>query len=251
MYQRTLVLIPTYNEASNIKDLITTLYQLYPQLNIIIIDDCSPDATAEIVSTLQKDFPTLHLLKRQGPRGLGNAYKKGFEWGVEQNHFDYFIQMDADFSHDPSEIRQMLEQLETNQAYDIVLGSRYSNGFRVENWELWRICLSYFASIYVRLITSIPVKDPTSGFKAYRSKVINSLPVANLKSQGYIFQLELIYQAWSRGFQIYEHPILFSERRSGKSKINLKIILEAIFAVIILRFSKKENDEKKSLDYKV
>jgi len=240
MAEKALVIIPTYNEKENITGIVDRVFQLEKPFNILVVDDNSPDGTAEIVKKIQKKYPEkLFLLNRPKKEGLGKAYIDGFKWAL-QHSYDYVFEMDADFSHPPEKLVDLLKTLEQNEA-DISIGSRYMKGrINVVNWDLKRILLSYFASLYVRLITGIPVKDTTAGFVGYKKDVLQSFDFDKIEFVGYAFQIEMKYKAWKKGFKIKEIPIIFTDRVQGKSKMHGGIISEAIWGVIKLRFSKKD-----------
>jgi len=231
-----LVIIPTYNEKENIAEIIRYVFSLTRDFDILIVDDNSPDGTAQIVLELQSEFPsTLHLLNRAEKQGLGKAYIAGFEWALA-NNYDYIFEMDADFSHPPDKLVNLLEVLENNEA-DISVGSRYINGrINVVDWDLYRILLSYFASIYVRIITQIPVRDTTAGFVGYKKKVLESFNFDEIEFVGYAFQIEMKFKAWKKGFTIKEVPIVFTDRIKGKSKMHGGIISEAIWGVLKMKW---------------
>lgn len=233
-FDKTLVIIPTYNEIDNIEKMIRTLFELYPALSILIIEDGSPDGTAQVVKRLQGEFKNLHMIERKGKLGLGTAYITGFKWALERA-YDYVFEMDCDFSHDPKQIPDLLSAAQTN---DLVIGSRYIDGIRIINWPFRRLLLSYGASIYTRAITGIPVFDTTGGFKCFKRSALQSLDFNRIISNGYSFQLELNYKIWVKGLKIKEVPIIFYERRDGQSKMGGGIIMEAIFAVFRLRIKK-------------
>lgn len=234
-YKETLVIIPTYNEIDNIERMITTLFDLYPEISLLIIEDGSPDGTADVVKKLQAKWPDqLHMIQRQGKLGLGTAYVTGFKWALER-HYQFVFEMDCDFSHDPGQIPDLLTAAQTN---DLVIGSRYIDGIRIINWPFRRLLLSYLASIYTRFVTGIPVFDTTGGFKCFNRKALMSLDLNHIISSGYIFQLELNYKVWTKGLNVKEVPIVFYERRDGQSKMGGGIIFEALFAVIRLRVKK-------------
>ncbi len=236
--QKALVIIPTYNEKDNIAGIIDRVFQLEKSFNILVVDDNSPDGTANIVENLQNKYSQkIFLLNRPKKEGLGKAYIAGFKWALQQD-YDYIFEMDADFSHPPEKLIDLLETLEQNEA-DVSVGSRYLKGrINVVNWDLKRILLSYFASIYVRLITGIPVKDTTAGFVGYKKEVLKSFDFDKIEFIGYAFQIEMKYKAWKKGFKIKEIPIIFTDRVRGKSKMHGGIISEAIWGVLKLRFSK-------------
>ena len=236
--QVALVIIPTYNEKENIIGIIDRIFQLERPFNILVVDDNSPDGTAKIVENLKEIYPQrLFLLNRTEKEGLGKAYIDGFKWAL-QSGYDYIFEMDADFSHPPEKLIDLLETLEQDEA-DISIGSRYMKGrINVVNWDLKRILLSYFASIYVRLITGMPIKDTTAGFVGYKKEVLQSFDFDKIEFVGYAFQIEMKYKAWKKGFKIKEVPIIFTDRVKGKSKMHGGIISEAIWGVLKLRFSK-------------
>ncbi|NTV98408.1 MAG: polyprenol monophosphomannose synthase [Chlorobiaceae bacterium] len=230
MAAKALVIIPTYNETENIGRLIGDLYSLYAgELDILVIDDNSPDGTAAIVSTLQEKIPALHLIQREKKLGLGTAYITGFRFALDKG-YRYIIEMDADFSHDPKVIRQFIDTIEEKPG--LVIGSRYMNNtVNVVNWPLGRLILSRMASFYTGMITGLPVDDPTSGYKCFSSDVIRSLDLEKINSQGYSFQIEMNFRVWKKGFEIREIPIVFVDRSVGKSKMTKKNIREAIWIV--------------------
>jgi len=238
MLHKALVIIPTYNEKENITGIIDRVFQLESPFNILVVDDNSPDGTAKIVESLKEKYPQrLFLLNRTEKEGLGKAYIAGFKWAL-QHSYDYIFEMDADFSHPPEKLVDLLETLERNEA-DISIGSRYLKGrINVVNWDLKRILLSYFASIYVRLITGMPIKDTTAGFVGYKKEVLQSFDFDKIEFVGYAFQIEMKYKAWKKGFKIKEIPIIFTDRVQGKSKMHGGIISEAVWGVLKLRFSK-------------
>ncbi len=231
---KAILIIPTYNEISNIEKMLSTLDTLHPALNVLIIDDGSPDGTAQIVKAFQKKKTNLHILERQGKLGLGTAYIKGFRWALEKD-FGAVITMDCDFSHEPEAIPSFLEKIGEN---DLVVGSRYIGGIRIMNWPMQRLLLSYFASIYARTITGIPFSDSTGGYNCYSRKALSSINLDKIFSIGYAFQIELKYKVWSLGLPSIENPITFYERTVGKSKMSRKIIMEAVVNVFRLRFKK-------------
>jgi dolichol-phosphate mannosyltransferase len=233
-FHKSLLIVPTYNEIDNIERMLTTLTELYETLNILIIDDGSPDGTADIVKKFQKSNDKIHLIQRTGKLGLGTAYITGFKWALERD-FEFVFEMDCDFSHDPKDLPVLLEAAQTN---DLVIGSRYIDGIRIINWPFHRLLLSYCASIYTRIITGIDVLDVTGGFKCFTRKALDSLDLDRVFSNGYSFQVELNFKVWSKGLSIKEVPIIFTERRDGESKMHGGIVKEAIFAVIMLRVRK-------------
>ncbi len=232
----SLVIIPTYNEKENIEEIIRYVFEISPGFDILVVDDNSPDQTAAIVENLQKEFPgRLHLLKRQKKEGLGKAYLAGFDWALKRE-YDYIFEMDADFSHPPKNLIPMREILKNNEA-DVVIGSRYLKGrIGVANWDLKRILLSYFASLYVRVITGIPVRDTTAGFVGYRREVLEKIGLDKIEFVGYAFQIEMKFKAWKKGFRIKEIPIVFVDRQKGKSKMQGSIISEAATGVLKMKW---------------
>ncbi len=233
-FDQSLIIIPTYNEIENIENMIRTLFGLYPELSILIIEDGSPDGTAKVVKSLMGDFKNLSIIERSGKLGLGSAYIAGFKWALERK-FLYVFEMDCDFSHDPKQIPDLLIEAQHN---DLVIGSRYIGGIRIINWPIQRLLLSYCASIYARFITGIPVYDTTGGFKCFKRSSLEALDLNRIISNGYSFQLELNYKIWVKQLKIKEVPIIFYERRNGQSKMGGGIIIEAVFAVFRLRLKK-------------
>lgn len=228
-----LAIIPTYNEKENIEKMIRAVFSLQGRFHVLIVDDGSPDGTGAIVKNLQHDFPDrLFLLERSGKQGLGTAYILGFKWALK-NGYDYILEMDADFSHNPEDLPRLVAACE--QGADVAIGSRYVRGGHVVNWPWDRIALSKGASIYTRLITWMPVKDPTAGFICYRRKVLETIPLDEVRFVGYAFQIEMKYRAWKLGFRIEEVPITFVDRREGASKMSSGIIQEAIKGVWKMR----------------
>jgi dolichol-phosphate mannosyltransferase len=226
---QVLVIIPTYNESENIGKLLCDLSQLYPQnVDKLVIDDNSPDGTREIVRSMQPSMKGLHLILRERKLGLGTAYITGFRYALEHN-YKYIIEMDADFSHDPVMLKLFLEAM---KGADLVIGSRYiNNTVNVVNWPLARLILSKLASIYTRIVTGMPVADPTSGFKCFSADVLRALDLGRINSQGYSFQIEMNFRVWKKGFTIKEIPIVFVDRSVGKSKMTKHNIREAIWIV--------------------
>ncbi|MFH1754477.1 MAG: polyprenol monophosphomannose synthase, partial [Candidatus Latescibacterota bacterium] len=229
----TLIIIPTYNEMENIETLINDLFALGLDLEVLVVDDNSPDGTGKFVKEWGERDGRVHSLHRPDKMGLGSAYIAGFKWGLANTEAKYFFEMDADFSHDPVAIAEFLKEIKEN---DVVLGSRYLNGVTVVNWPLSRLFLSVGANIYTRLVTGMPLKDATGGFKCFRREVLTSLPLDDIKSDGYSFQIEVNFHVWKRRFAIKEIPIVFVDRRSGTSKMSRRIIWEAAFLVWKLRF---------------
>jgi dolichol-phosphate mannosyltransferase len=226
------VITPTYNECQNIAAHVEMVLAQDPCLEMLIIDDASPDGTGQLADTIAEEQPRVHVLHRSGKLGLGTAYLAGFRWGLERG-YDLLFEMDADFSHDAAHIRQFLEAA---KEYDLVLGSRYLNGrVTVVNWPMGRLLLSYFASVYARLVTGLPVADATSGYRCYRRKVLEGIELDRVESEGYAFQIEMSMRAWKKGFRIGEIPIVFVDRTVGESKMSKKIIREAVWKVWKLR----------------
>ena len=233
MNNKTIVIIPTYNEVENISRIIDLIILENQHIDVLVVDDNSPDDTSSLVVQKQNSYPDrVFLIKRLHKKGLGTAYIDGFKWSLK-NKYDFIISMDADFSHNPNELPKMLDNL--HAGVDVLIGSRYINGVSVVNWPIGRILLSYFAQIYVRLITSMPIKDPTSGFVAYKAKCIDSLDLDKFRFIGYAFQIEMKYKIWKKKYKLKEHQIIFMNRELGESKLDKKIILEAVFGVLKVR----------------
>ncbi len=231
----SLVIIPTYNEKENITTLLERVFALKQPFHVLIVDDGSPDGTATLVRDLQNQYPGhLHLIERSGKLGLGTAYLTGFRWGLEHG-YDFLFEMDADFSHNPEDLPRLLHACQTEGA-DLSVGSRYVKGGSVVNWPFNRIALSKGASIYTRMITGMPVKDPTAGFMCYSRKVLQTLNLDKIRFVGYAFQIEMKYKAWRAGFRIQEVPIVFQDRTHGVSKMHRGIIEEGIWGVLKLRW---------------
>ncbi len=228
---KSLVIVPTYNELENLPRLIPAVLSQDQSIHILVVDDGSPDGTGEFVKEEMKKNDRIHLLEREKKMGLGTAYIAGFKYAL-QNNYDCVFEMDADFSHDPNELKNFLIAIKDN---DLVLGSRYINGVRVLNWPMARLLLSFFASVYTRLITGLPVRDATGGFKCFRRKVLESIDLDKIKSNGYSFQIEMTFKAFAKGFKIKEIPIIFIDRVKGKSKMSKKIVREAVTMVWKLR----------------
>ena len=236
MKGNSLIIIPTFNESENIELIINKILLLNDSNDILVVDDNSPDGTSKIVSDLKKEnIDRIFLIVRDNKLGLGSAYKEGFNWALNKN-YSYIFEMDADLSHDPDEIVNLKELL-INSDSDVAIGSRYLDGVSVVNWPLSRIFLSYFANIYVRIITGMPVKDATSGFIGYTNESLSSLNIDNIKFNGYAFQIEMKFKLWKKNFKLREHQIIFVNRKSGKSKMDKNIIFEAIFGVIRLKLN--------------
>lgn len=228
---KTLVIIPTYNELDNVQKLIPDILEFHPDFHILIVDDGSPDGTGQFVKEFSLKDERVKILERGKKMGLGTAYVAGFRYMLA-NGYELAIQMDADYSHDPKELSNFINAVENN---DLVIGSRYITGVNVINWPLRRLLLSYFANIYSRTITGIPVKDSTGGFKCFRRSVLESINLDKIKSNGYSFQIEMNYKAWKNGFRIMEIPIIFADRVFGHSKMSKHIVYEAVFMVWKLR----------------
>lgn len=234
-----LVVIPTYNEIENIEAIIRAVFSLETNFDVLVVDDNSPDGTAKKVVALQEEYPgRLYIEVRAGKSGLGTAYVHGFKWAISRK-YEYIFEMDADFSHNPLDLERL--QAACERGADLAIGSRYSKGVNVVNWPLSRVLLSYFASVYVKLITGMKIHDATAGFKCYRRKVLESVNLDRIKFVGYAFQIEMKYRAFVNGFNIVEVPIIFTDRTKGESKMNNAIIKEAIFGVIALRIKKMLN----------
>ncbi|MDG2476053.1 MAG: polyprenol monophosphomannose synthase [Flavobacteriaceae bacterium] len=234
MKGNSLIIIPTYNESENIEVIINKILQLKDSYDILVVDDNSPDGTSSIVSKLKKKYSNrIFLIVRDQKLGLGSAYIKGFKWALREN-YTYIFEMDADLSHNPNELIN-LKNLLVHKKSDVAIGSRYLEGISVVNWPLSRIFLSYFANLYVRIITGMKIKDATSGFVGYTNKALLSLDLSNIKFNGYAFQIEMKFKLWKKNFKLKEHQIVFVNRISGKSKMNKNIILEAITGVIKLK----------------
>ncbi len=232
--KKRLVIIPTYNEKENIERMVRKVFSLPLPFDLLIIDDNSPDGTADIIKSLQKEYAEqLHLLQRKGKLGLGTAYIKGFKWALEKD-YDYICEMDADFSHNPEDLISLYEACENKNA-DLSIGSRYITGVNVVNWPIGRILMSYFASKYVRFITRMNIKDTTAGFKCYRRKVLETINLDKVKLKGYAFQIEMKFTTWKFGFKIVEVPIIFTERQEGVSKMSGGIFNEAVWGVIKMK----------------
>jgi dolichol-phosphate mannosyltransferase len=233
----SLVIIPTYNEKENIAKIIRKVFSLKKDFDVLIVEDNSPDGTADIVRSLQSEFPNnLHMLERKGKLGLGTAYIYGFNWALPLN-YDYIFEMDADFSHNPEDLIQLYNACAVDGA-DMAIGSRYIKGVNVVNWPMGRVLMSYFASYYVRRILGVNIMDTTAGFKCYTRRVLEAIDFSKIKFTGYAFQIEMKYTAWKLGFNIKEVPIIFTDRTEGTSKMSRGIFKEAILGVISLRFKR-------------
>ena len=228
---KILIIIPTYNELENLPRLLPEVLSKDDGIDVLIVDDNSPDGTSAFVESQMKNNNRIHLIKRSSKQGLGTAYIAGFKYAL-QNGYDFVFEMDADFSHDPKEIPRFLDEIKNS---DVVLGSRYINGVNVINWPMRRLLLSSFANLYTRLITGMPVHDATGGFKCFRIKVLQAIDLNKVKSNGYAFQIEMSFKAWKKGFKVKEIPIIFVDRVKGKSKMSRKIVREAVTMVWKLR----------------
>lgn len=229
--QRALIIFPTYNEKDNIEKIVHAVLPLDPRINVLIVDDNSPDGTGDIADKLAASEEKVNVLHRKGKEGLGKAYIAGFKWAIE-NKYDFIFEMDADFSHGPEYIKDFLKEIQRN---DLVIGSRYISGVNVINWPMSRLLLSYFANVYTRIITGLPVRDATGGFKCFRREVLEAINLDKVKSSGYSFQIEMSMRAWKKGYKIKEIPIIFVDRIAGSSKMSKKIMREAIWMVWMLR----------------
>ena len=231
-----LVIIPTYNELENIQKIIAKVFSLEGDFHVLVVDDGSPDGTAEIVKSLQEKYTNrLHIEERKGKLGLGTAYIHGFEWGLK-NNYDYLFEMDADFSHNPDDLIKLYNACQQGGA-DVAIGSRYKTGVNVVNWPMGRVLMSYYASVYVRMITGMPFNDSTAGFKCYHRSVLENIDLDKIRFKGYAFQIEMKFTAWKMGFNVVEVPIIFTDRKEGTSKMNGGIFKEALFGVMYLRLS--------------
>jgi dolichol-phosphate mannosyltransferase len=240
---KSVVVIPTYNEKDNISALFDEIFKHIPETHILVVDDNSPDGTAQIVKDRKANDNRIHILEREGKMGLGTAYCAGFSWALDQK-YDVVFEMDADFSHDPKDLPRMLATL--NEGYDLVIGSRYIEGMNVVNWPLKRLILSYGASLYTRIISGLPVKDCTGGFKCFRAETLAKIDFDTIRTNGYGFQIEMNYRVWKNKGKIKELSIVFTDRVNGVSKMNKKIIYEAVFLVWKLRFAYKSMLKKKN-----
>lgn len=230
----SIVIIPTYNEKENIENIIRAVFGLQKVFHILVVEDNSPDGTADIVRRMQKEFPErLFMIERKGKLGLGTAYIAGFRWAIEKK-YDYIFEMDADFSHNPDDLPRLYAACHDNGA-DLSIGSRYVSGVNVVNWPMGRVLMSYFASKYVRIITGVKIHDTTAGFVCYRRSVLETIELDKVRFKGYAFQIEMKYTAYKCGFKITEVPVIFVNRELGTSKMNSSIFGEAVFGVIRLR----------------
>tara|TARA_B110000444_G_scaffold89979_1_gene85048 strand:- start:1108 stop:1845 length:738 start_codon:yes stop_codon:yes gene_type:complete len=231
----SLVIVPTYNEKENVEKMLRKVFSLSKSYHVLVVDDGSPDGTADIVKSLQSEFKDqLFIQERQGKLGLGTAYIHGFEWGLKKE-YSYFIEMDCDFSHNPEDLIHLYNSCHVD-GYDLSIGSRYVGGLvNVINWPISRVMMSYFASLYVKAITGLPIDDTTAGFKCYRRNVIVNVLNSNVTFVGYAFQIEMKFKAWKFGFKIKEVPVIFTDRKEGESKMSTSIFYEAFFGVIQMK----------------
>lgn len=233
---QNLVIIPTYNEIENIEKMVRKVFSLPREFHLLIVDDGSPDGTAQKVKELAKEFSgRLFIEERKGKLGLGTAYIHGFRWALARN-YEHIFEMDCDFSHNPDDLVRLLEACE--KGADVAIGSRYCKGGRVNNWPIGRILMSYFASVYVRIVLWLPVKDTTAGFKCYKERVLRAIDLDGIRFMGYAFQIEMKYTAYRKGFKLVEVPILFVDRVEGVSKMSTRIFKEAFWGVLQMRFKK-------------
>ncbi len=232
--KKNLVIIPTYNEKENVERMIRKVFSLSVPFELLIIDDNSPDGTADIVKKLQSEFPDrLHLLQRKGKLGLGTAYLTGFNWALEHGA-DFIFEMDCDFSHNPEDLERLYDAC-ANQGADLAIGSRYIRGINVINWPLGRVLMSYAASVYVRMVTGMKVMDTTAGFKCYRREVLQTINMEDIRLKGYGFQVEMKFTAWKHGFNLVEVPIIFTDRQEGNSKMSGGIFNEALWGILKMK----------------
>ena len=243
MYHRKIVIIPTYNESENIEEMIQKIMDLIGDFELLVIDDNSPDGTGQLVKNTQPNFPgRLHLIERTGKLGLGTAYITGFQWALRTG-YDYIFEMDADFSHNPDDLIRLYNAC-ADANFDLAIGSRYITGVNVVNWPMGRVLMSYFASIYVKFITGLPVKDATAGFKCYHRSVLEAIQLDQVKFIGYAFQIEMKFTTWKLGFKLIEVPIIFTDRTKGTSKMSRGIFKEAVFGVILMKLKSIFNPYK-------
>jgi len=231
--KKAIIIIPTYNEKENVERLVADIFIYQPDINILFVDDNSPDGTADIIKTMMKNNEAISILEREGKMGLGSAYIAGFKFALEKG-YEYIIEMDADFSHNPKEIPNFLKEIESN---DLVIGSRYIKGVNVVNWPLTRLLISYFANVYTRVVTGLSVRDLTGGYKCFRRNVLETIDLSKIRSNGYAFQIELNYKTWANGFKIKEISIIFVDRVFGESKLSKEIMWEAFFLVWRLKIN--------------
>ncbi len=235
LVSEALVIIPTYNEKENIENMVRKVFSLPADFDLLIVDDGSPDGTADIVKRLMEEFPgKLHIEERKGKLGLGTAYIHSFKWGLKRS-FEYFFEMDCDFSHNPDDLIRLYAAAKDDRA-DVAIGSRYVKGGKVDNWPIGRILMSYFASVYVRIVLWMNIMDTTAGFKCYRRKVLETIDLDDVQFVGYAFQIEMKYRAWRKKFHLVEVPITFTDRIAGSSKMSTGIFKEAFIGVVQMRF---------------
>ena len=229
-----LIIIPTYNEKENIEKIILKVFSLDIDFDILIVDDGSPDGTADIIKKIQKSYSKkLHIVERTGKLGLGTAYIYGFKWALK-NNYDYIFEMDADFSHDPDDLIRLYKACHEDKG-DVAIGSRYIKGVNIVNWPMSRLLMSFFASKYVKIITGMPIHDSTAGFKCYKRSVLEKINLEKIQFVGYAFQIEMKFRSWKQGFKLQEVPVIFTDRKLGESKMSSGIIREAVFGVILLK----------------
>jgi dolichol-phosphate mannosyltransferase len=229
----SLVIIPTYNEKENIERIIRKVFSFKKAFDILIVDDGSPDGTAQIVKSLQNEFKGLHIEERTGKLGLGTAYIHGFKWALKKN-FDFIFEMDADFSHDPNDLLRLYDACKEKNN-DLAIGSRYTNGVNIVNWPMSRLLMSFFASKYVKFVTGLPVNDSTAGFICYKRSVLETINLDKIQFVGYAFQIEMKFKTWKSGFDIIEVPVVFTDRKEGYSKMDTSIFFEAFIGVIQMK----------------
>tara|TARA_B100000900_G_scaffold386399_1_gene376838 strand:- start:477 stop:1217 length:741 start_codon:yes stop_codon:yes gene_type:complete len=229
----SLVIIPTYNEKENIERIIRKVFSFEKVYDILIVDDGSPDGTAQIVKSLQNEFKGLHIEERTGKLGLGTAYIHGFKWALKRN-FDFIFEMDADFSHDPNDLLRLYDACKEKNN-DLAIGSRYTNGVNIVNWPMSRLLMSFFASKYVKFVTGLPVNDSTAGFICYKRSVLETINLDKIQFVGYAFQIEMKFKSWKSGFDIIEVPVVFTDRKEGNSKMDTSIFFEAFIGVIQMK----------------
>jgi dolichol-phosphate mannosyltransferase len=235
MPDRLLVVLPTYNESRNLDQIVPAILSQDDRIEVLVVDDNSPDGTGVIADAISATIDRVHVLHRQAKEGLGRAYLAGFRWGLERG-FDLLFEMDADFSHDPRFLPDLIRAIEV-QGADLALGSRYKTGVNVINWPMSRLMLSSGANLYARIVTGMPLTDSTGGFKCFRRQVLEAIPLEKVRSNGYAFQIEMSYRAWRKGFKLVEVPIIFTDRVEGQSKMSKKIVREAVWMVWWLRFA--------------
>ncbi len=231
MAERALVIVPTYNESRNLPRIVPEILAQDPRLEVLVVDDSSPDGTGAMAADMAARNPRIHVLHRAAKEGLGRAYLAGFRWALERP-FDYVFEMDADFSHDPKFLPRFLDAI---AHADLVIGSRYKTGVNVINWPMSRLLLSYFANVYARVVTGMPLSDATGGFKCFRRRVLEAVDLGRVRSNGYAFQIEMSFRAWKKGMRLAEIPIVFVDRVEGQSKMNKRIVREAVWMVWWLR----------------